>query len=404
MREPPQRARLKRSTCRWASKTAPRVVVAPDKFKGSLSAREVAAALAAGWSDVFAGEWETVCVPMADGGEGTVEAFLDGGARKVSAAVHGPLGETLEAQYALDGTTAIIESALASGLVLIPPERRDAMHASSFGTGELLRAALDAGAKRVVIGIGGSASSDGGAGLLQALGFALLDVNGKPLGPGGAALAGLASLSSESADPRLTSLTIDVASDVDNPLTGPAGASAVFGPQKGARPSDVAALDAALDHFADVVARATGRDLRDSPGAGAAGGMGFALIALLGASIRPGVELIAELRGLSNALEGAALCLTGEGRIDEQTLHGKTVDGVARLARARDVPVLAFGGSVDSAVEPELFRRGVACLPIADAPLSLAESMAQSGMLLRAASARAARCWRAASRVTGPGP
>ncbi len=337
---------------------------------------------------------------MADGGEGTVEAFLDGGARKMSTTVHGPLGETIEAQFALDGTTAIIESALASGLVLIAPERRDALHASSYGTGELIRAALDSGAKRIVIGIGGSASNDGGAGLLQALGFALLDAHGKPLGPGGAALAGLASLSIEGADQRLRSVTIDVASDVDNPLTGPAGASAVFGPQKGARPADVAALDAALDHFADVIARSTGRDLRNAPGAGAAGGMGFALIALLGASIRPGVELIAELRGLSTALDGAALCLTGEGRIDEQTLRGKTVDGVARLARARNVPVLAFGGSVDAAVEPELFRRGVACLPIVDAPLSLAESMAQTGTLLRAASARGARCWRAASRAT----
>lgn len=334
---------------------------------------------------------------MADGGEGTVEAFLDGGARKQTARVHGPLGDSRAAVFALDGTTAIVESALASGLVLVAPEQRDVTRASSYGTGELIRAALDAGAKRIVIGIGGSASNDGGAGLLQALGFDLRDPNGAPLEPGGTALADLASLSRDGADPRLASVAIDVASDVDNPLTGPSGASSVFGPQKGATDADVVALDSSLAHFADVVARTTGRDLRDTPGAGAAGGIGFALIALLGARLRPGVELIAELRGLPRSLDGASLCLTGEGRIDAQTLRGKTVDGVARLARARGVPVLAFGGSVDAGVEPALYERGVVCLPIAVAPASLEESIAQAALLLRGAAARAARCWRAAS-------
>ena len=355
--------------------------------------------MASGWRDVFADAWQTACIPMADGGEGTVAAFLDGGARKESVRVRGPLGDPLDAIFALDGTTAIVESALASGLVLVAPERRNVGRATSFGTGQLIRAALDAGAKRIVIGIGGSATNDAGAGLLQALGFDLRDARGAPLEPGGTALADLASLSSAAADARLAGITIDVASDVDNPLTGPSGASAVFGPQKGAAGADVAALDAALGHFADVVARVRGRDVRDAPGAGAAGGMGFALIALLGARLRPGVEIVAELRGLAQALDGAALCLSGEGRIDEQTLHGKTVDGVARLARAHAVPVLAFGGSIDPLVEPALYERGIVCLPIASAPLSLEDSMAKATDLLRSAAARAARCWRAASRA-----
>jgi glycerate kinase len=334
---------------------------------------------------------------MADGGDGTVDAFLEAGARRERARVHGPNGERVEAPFALDGATAIVESALASGLVLVSPERRDAARASSYGTGELIRAALDAGARRIVIGIGGSASTDGGAGLLQALGFELRDGGGAELGPGGAELAALASIGRERVDPRLASVRIDVASDVDNPLAGPAGAAAVFGPQKGASPADVRVLDAALTHYADVVARTTGRDDRGRAGAGAAGGMGFALIALLGATIHPGVELVAELRGLAPALDGAALCLTGEGRIDEQTLRGKTVAGVARLARERGVPVLAFGGSVDAAVETRLYERGVTCLPVVDAPMALADAMERAPHLLRAAAARAARCWLAAS-------
>jgi glycerate kinase len=387
----------RRSIFGWANNTAPRLVIAPDKFKGSLSAREVAAALAAGWRAAVGEEWEIVAVPMADGGEGTVAAFLDGGAQARRVAVRGPLGEPHEASFALDGRTAIVESALASGLVLVPPERRDALRASSYGTGELIRAALDAGAERIVVGIGGSASNDGGAGLLQALGFHLRDADGRELEPGGAALARLASISFERVDPRVRRVAIEVASDVDNPLIGPAGASVTFGPQKGATPAQVAILDAALAHFADVVAKATGRDLRDAPGAGAAGGMGFALIALLGARMRPGVELIAELRGLADALEGAELCLSGEGRIDEQTLRGKTLAGVARIARSKQVPVLAFAGSVDPAVEPELFAAGVTCFPIADAPISPDESIARAAGLLRNAAARAARSWLVAS-------
>jgi glycerate 2-kinase len=339
-------------------------------------------------------------VPMADGGEGTVAAFLDAGARRQDARVRGPLGEPVDAAFAVEGSTAIVESALASGLVLIPTERRDAKRASSYGTGELIRAALAAGARRIVIGIGGSASNDGGAGVLEALGAVLTDAEGKPLASGGAALAQLAQLSLEHLDPRLRGATIDVASDVDNPLTGPQGASAVFGPQKGAGPSDVRELDAALSHFADVVARTIGRDLRAAPGAGAAGGIGFALLAVLGATFHRGVELVAELRGLPAALRTATLCLTGEGRVDMQTLHGKTVAGVAGLARERHVPVIAFGGRIDADAESALAERGVTCMPIANAPLTLDESIRRTPELLRSASARVARCWRAASQAT----
>jgi glycerate kinase len=374
-----------------------RLVIAPDKFKGSASAREVAGALEAGWRDVFAETWDVTSIPMADGGDGTVAAFLDTGAAAKKARVRGPLGAQVEAEFALEGTTAIVESALASGLVLIAPERRDALHASSYGTGELIRAALDAGAQRILIGIGGSASNDGGAGLLQALGAELVDAQGRALAPGGVALAGLAHLSLEKLDPRLRSVKIDVASDVDNPLTGPQGASAIFGPQKGASADDVRILDAALSHFADVVAHTTGRDARATAGAGAAGGLGFALVAILGGTLHRGVEVVAELRGLPAALTAANLCLTGEGAIDAQTLHGKTVDGVAGFARKAGVPVIAFGGRVDTGVEPALFERGVTCLPIADGPLTLEEALARAPELIRAASARLARCWRAAS-------
>lgn len=337
---------------------------------------------------------------MADGGDGTVEAFLDSGARARRVTVRGPLGAPVEATFALDGAIAIVESAAASGLVLLDGAARDATRASSYGTGELLRAALDAGAQRVVIGIGGSASNDGGAGLLEALGARLSAGNGGALAPGGAALAQLATLDLSALDPRLRTVRIEVASDVDNPLTGPSGASAVFGPQKGATPAQVAELDRALGHFADLVARATGRDLRETPGAGAAGGMGFALVAVLGATIRSGAALVAELRGLGPALGGAALCLTGEGRIDAQTLHGKTVDGVAKIARSAGVPVIAFGGSVDPAAEGPLAQRGVVCMPVVPGPMPLESAMSQAVPLARAAAARVARCWQAASAAS----
>ncbi|MEO6991636.1 MAG: glycerate kinase, partial [Candidatus Baltobacteraceae bacterium] len=278
-----------------------RLVVAPDKFKGALDAAAVAAALSRGFVQGFGEQIEVRAVPMADGGEGTVDAFVAAGAQRVTRRVRGPLGDPVEAAFALDGTTAIVEMAAASGLELVPHARRDPLRASTYGTGELIRGALDGGARRIVVGIGGSATNDGGAGMLQALGARFLDPNGDELAPGGAALARLEHVDLSALDLGLHEAHIEVASDVDNPLCGPSGASVVFGPQKGASPDDVATLDKALAHFADMTASETGADHRNDPGAGAAGGLGFGLIAYLRATLRPGVEIVAELRGLNEA-------------------------------------------------------------------------------------------------------
>jgi len=329
---------------------------------------------------------------MADGGEGTVAAFIASGAKRIERIVRGPLGDPVAAAFALDGATAIVEMAAASGLELVPEASRDVLRATTYGTGELLRAALDAGASRIVVGIGGSATNDGGAGMLQALGVRLLDNAGREVEPGGAALSALAELDLAGLDPRLARTSIEVAADVDNPLCGPRGASAIFGPQKGASSRDVVTLDAALAHFADVVASKTGSDRRDEPGAGAAGGLGFALLAVAGATLRPGVDIIAELRGLPRELHGAAAVFTGEGSIDEQTLHGKTVDGVARLARAAGVPtIVAFGGRVAPEAAATLEARGVTVLAIAEPTLPREDAMRDAKILLAAAAERAVR-------------
>jgi glycerate kinase len=369
-----------------------RVVIAPDKFKSSLSAAEVAAALARGVHDVVP-DAQCVAVPMADGGDGTVEAFLASGASARTVRVAGPLGEPVEATYARDGATAIIEMAAASGLALLGG-RLDARRASTRGTGELLRDALDGGARRILLGIGGSATTDGGAGALAALGARFFDDRGTELEPTPAGLATVARVDLSGLDERLRAgrgaAEVAVACDVDNPLLGPQGAAAVYGPQKGASPDDVAFLDGALARLADAMTAATGRDLRAEPGAGAAGGLGWALASACGARLERGVTLVAEARGLAGALRGADWCFTGEGRIDAQTLRGKVVDGVAALARAANVPVIAFGGSVDRDVERELRARGVRCMPIAPGPLSLDEAMRDAAANLRAASARVA--------------
>jgi glycerate 2-kinase len=369
-----------------------RVVAAPDKFKGSLSALEAARAIARGFEAGAPGTFETEIVPMADGGEGTVDAFIASGAKRVVASVDGPLGVPLEAAFALEGTTAIVEMAAASGLELLAAGDRDPMRASTRGTGQLVRAALDAGARHIVVGLGGSATNDGGAGLLQALGVRLLDVNGADLGSGGAQLARLETIDLSGLDPRLHATRLEAACDVDNPLTGARGASAVFGPQKGAGPGSVDALDAALANYAAVAAQTLGRDLRTMPGAGAAGGLGFALAAFLDAALRPGVDIVAALRGLPERLRLADVCATGEGSLDLQTLGGKTVAGVARIAHAAGVrAVVAFAGRVDAEAERELARRGVVAIPVSDGPLDLSEAMAGAGTLLERASTRVAR-------------
>jgi len=376
-----------------------RIVVAPDKFKGSLTARAAAQAIARGLVSAWGAEADPVLVPMADGGEGTVDAFVDGGAVRVVHRVAGPLGAPVDASLALQGDTAVVEMALASGLGLLAPGERNPLVTSTRGTGELIRAALDAGAGRVVVAIGGSATNDGGAGMLQALGARMLDAAGRELPPGGAALRALARIDLAALDERLHSVRIDVAADVDNPLCGERGASAGYAEQKGASADDVRQLDAALAHFADVAAETLGRDRRDTPGAGAAGGLGFGLLAFLGATLRPGVELVAELRGLGAALHGAALCVTGEGSIDAQTARGKTVAGVARIARTSGVPVVAFGGRVAREADEMLAAEGALVLPIVDGPMREDAAMRDAAVLLEAAARRLAQTLDIGARV-----
>ncbi|WP_327256001.1 glycerate kinase [Streptomyces sp. NBC_01244] len=322
-----------------------RVLIAADKFKGSLTAVQVAERVTAGLRKAVPGvEIETL--PVADGGDGTVAAAVAAGFERREVRVTGPLGDQVTAAFALREGTAVVEMAEASGLQLLPAGVFAPLTATTYGSGELLKAALDAGARSIVFGVGGSATTDGGAGMLAALGAVFLDANGEPVGPGGGALAGLASADLSGIDPRVKEIDFVLASDVDNPLTGPKGAPAVYGPQKGASPEDVATLDAALAHFAVVLEKSIGSlaaEAAVSPGAGGAGGIGYGAL-LLGASFRPGIELMLEVLGFAPALERATLVITGEGSLDEQTLHGKAPAGVAAAARAAGKPVVAVCG------------------------------------------------------------
>ena len=376
-----------------------KLVIAPDSFKESLTAQEVASAIARGWRTVYPQAEIHLC-PMADGGEGTVDAVLaaSGGERR-ERQVRGPLGQLVPAHWGwLEDGQAVIEMASASGLHWVPPAQRDACITTSYGTGELILEALDAGASRIILGIGGSATNDGGAGLLQALGVRLLDADDQPLAAGGAALLDLQRIELDRLDPRLAKVEILVAADVDNPLCGPRGASHVFGPQKGASPEQVQLLDRALGHFADVLAAVLGEDHRDVPGVGAAGGLGFAARAVLGASFRPGIELVAELSGLAEAMQNADLAITGEGRLDGQSLHGKTPVGVARVAQAAGVPVIALAGSLGEGYQ-RLYEVGIeAAFSLAPGPLTLEQAMRDAATELTARAADLARLWCLARR------
>ncbi len=314
------------------------VLVAPDKFKGSQSADQVAARVVAGLTAARPG-LATVALPVADGGDGTLAAALAAGFQRRAIQVAGPTGRPVAAAIAVRGPVAVVELAAASGLVLLP-DGPDPLRATSRGTGELIRGALDAGCTQIVLGVGGSASTDGGAGLLQALGARLLDGAGAELPAGGAALSRLDRIDLDGLDPRLAGTRVLLASDVDNPLLGPVGAAAIYGPQKGASPADVAVLDAALARWSDVVDPVAAA----LPGAGAAGGVGYGALAVLGAERRPGIELVLDLIGFHVQLAGAVLVVTGEGSVDEQTLHGKAVAGVADAARAAGVGVVAVCG------------------------------------------------------------
>ncbi|MCA1587250.1 MAG: glycerate kinase [Chloroflexi bacterium] len=375
------------------------VVVAPDSFGGALDSVGVANAIAAGWLRVRPDD-TVVRRPMADGGEGTLAALaaaLDDRAERRSVATVDALGRPIEAEWLLvdDGRRAFVEMAAASGLSRLAPAERTpdtVRRASTRGTGELIRAALEAGVERITIGLGGSATNDGGAGLLAALGVRMMDAAGTELPPGGASLADVARIDASNRDPRLGDVALVIASDVTNPLCGPRGASATYAPQKGADPATVAALDAALAAYGRAIEAATGRQVADLPGAGAAGGTTAGLLGFTDAVVRPGVEVVAELVGLGDALEAADLVITGEGRADEQTLHGKAAMGVATLAGARKTPVVLLCGALgDGAEALETATALTLVQPIADRPLSLDAAMADTAQLLEAAAARLAR-------------
>ncbi|XZG70059.1 glycerate kinase [Chitinibacteraceae bacterium HSL-7] len=330
-----------------------KIVIAPDSFKETLSAQDVAAVIAEALQTRLP-EAELVQVPVADGGEGTLDALVDasnGSRHRV--AVQGPLGTSVDAVWGLmgDGVTAVIEMASASGLALVPAAQRNPLVTSTFGTGQLIRAALDAGARHFILAIGGSATNDGGSGMMAALGARFLDERDEVLPAGGAALARLVRVDVSGLDARLAECQFEVACDVDNPLTGPRGASAVFGPQKGATPDMIDTLDTALRIYAGVVRRQLGREIEQAPGAGAAGGMGAAALAFFDARLRRGVDIVLDAVQLAGHLEGADLVITGEGRLDGQTIFGKTPIGVARLAKQYGLPVIAIGGCLREDVD-----------------------------------------------------
>lgn len=334
-----------------------KIVIAPDSFKESMTALQAATAMEQGFREIFP-DADIVKIPMADGGEGTVQALVDATAGEiVSAQVTGPLGEPVEAFYGLmgGGETAVIEMAAASGIQLVPKEKRNPLIATTRGTGELILAALNRGAKHIIIGIGGSATNDGGAGMAQALGARLLDAEGREIGFGGGELHRLASIDLGGLDARLKDVKIEAACDVDNPLIGPRGASAVFGPQKGATPEMIATLDRNLSHYADVIEQATGLQIKEIPGAGAAGGLGGGLLAFLSAELRRGVEIVLNAVRFEERVQDAALVVTGEGKIDSQTVYGKTPMGVAQAAKKFGIPVIGIAGAVsqDSGVVHE---------------------------------------------------
>jgi glycerate kinase len=369
-----------------------RVLLAPDKFKGCLTAAEVAAAVAAGLTDARP-DVQPIPVPVADGGDGTVAAAVSAGYRLINVPSTGPTGEPITAGYAFDGHRAVVELAAVVGLDRLPGGQLDPLGASTYGLGLVIKDALDRGATEIVLGLGGSASTDGGAGMVQALGGRLYDSAGRDLPPGGGALADLVRVELSSLPEVLGSARILVATDVDNPLLGPNGAAAVFGPQKGAGPVELEQLERGLSTLARVVAEEIGRDDSTRPGAGAAGGTGFAALAVLNADIRPGIELVLELVGFASRLDGAGLVITGEGSLDEQSLAGKAPVGVARAAGRAGVPVVAVAGR-SLLTEERLRESGIAAAyPLTDLEPDPARSIANAAPLLRQVGNRIAEEW-----------
>ena len=373
-----------------------RIVIAPDSYKGSLSAVAVTAAIEKGLLSVFPAA-EIHKVPIADGGEGTVEALTaatDG--QILRETVTGPLGEPVNAFWGIlgDNATAVIEMAAASGLTLVPESQRDPRFTTTYGTGQLIKAALDRGLRNIIIGIGGSATNDGGAGMLQALGAAFLDSDGECLPQGGAALAQLAAIELSGLDRRLTETVIQVACDVDNPLCGPKGASAVYGPQKGATPEMVGQLDKALEKYAEIAQAATGKSVSACPGAGAAGGVGAGLLFFTNAQLKPGVEIVLETTGFTAIVKNADLVITGEGRTDFQTAFGKAPVGVAKIAQQYQVPVICLSGGLGKGHEDVLTQGIDGLMSIVPQPMALEECVRSADKLVEQAAARLGRILR----------
>jgi glycerate kinase len=377
-----------------------KIILAPDSFKGSADAARLCDAMEAGIRSVLP-DAEIVKLPLADGGEGTMEHLVAAtGGQLRSVPTVDPLGRPIEGRYGVlgDGRTAVIDLAEASGLTRLAPDERDPRRTTTYGTGLLIKAALDAGIRSFIIGLGGSATNDGGAGMLQALGLRLLDEDGRELERGGAALARLAAIDGSAFDPRIRQSRFVAACDVENPLTGPAGASAVFGPQKGADAAAVRELDAALERYAAAAAQFTGIRVRDMPGAGAAGGAGAALLAFLNAELRPGAGLVMDAAGFADKIRGASWIVTGEGRLDSQTASGKLISRVCAAARNAGVPVIAFCGSIEP--DPGLPERiGLAAaFPLAPGPCTLEEAMASAEQWAEARAAGVFRLIAAASK------
>ncbi len=370
-----------------------RIVIAPDSYKGSLSALRVASAIEAGVLRVFP-DAEIVKIPIADGGEGFVEALaLATGGTLFTEEVPGPLGRPVRSTWGAlgDGRSAVIEMAAASGMSLISPQERDPRITTTLGTGRLIKAALDRGFCRIILGIGGSATNDGGAGMAQALGVSFLDSDGKELSPGGAALANLSEVRTAGLDPRLKETELIVACDVDNPLIGPRGASLVYGPQKGATPEVAAQLDNALKRFGEIAFQGTGKDIASRPGAGAAGGLGAGLMFFTDAEFRPGVDVVLNVTGFDSLVQTADLVITGEGATDFQTAFGKAPMGVAARAKRHGKPVVCLSGGLLDGSE-EVLRHGMdAIFSIPPRPMSLQECMENAPMLIEEAAERLAR-------------
>jgi glycerate kinase len=380
-----------------------KVVIAPQGFKGNLTALQVSQAIDHGIRRVLP-DVVTSLVPMADGGEGTTQALIDAlGGEMIPVEVTDPMGGRVLAHWGFlsDGVTAVIEMAVASGLSLVPPGKRNPLSATTYGTGELICHALEKGCRKFIIGIGGSATNDGGAGMAQALGARLLDAKGEAIAFGGAALSSLEHIDVATLDSRLADCDILLACDVDNPLCGPNGASCVYGPQKGATGEMVAQLDKALAHYADVIERDLGIDIRDIPGAGAAGGLGAGLMVFLKARLEPGVEVIIQATGLIAHLKGAELVFTGEGRIDSQTACGKTPVGVARRAKELGLPVIAIAGEIGDGYQA-VFREGIdSVFSIAPGPISLSQSLSMAEELTADTAERAVRLFISGRRHQG---